>query len=405
LPQPSQAFPSPEELKKYVCEVATQKMIEDQATGEICALINSTFPGARFDPDCKTLLEEAWDFVTRYCPKGHLSMPSPRDVEKYVCDVATQKLVEEMATDKVCQLIEKRFPKVHFNPNCHTAVERVWDKVTSFCPKGRLSMPGPRDVEKYVCDVVTQKLVEEMATDKVCQLIKENFPSVHFKPDCHTAVEMAWDKVASLCPKGLLMPSPQKVEKYVCDVATQKLVEEMATGKVCKLIQETFPNVHFNPDCHTAVEMVWDKVTSFCPKGRVSMPSPHTVVKYVCKVATTKLIEDAATDKVCELITHEFPQVHFSPDCHTAVEKAWDEVASFCPKGSAFMPSPRDVEKYVCDVATQKLIEEMATDKVCGLIGKKFPRVHFHPDCHSAVEKVWNRVVSLCPKDMDAIVV
>mmetsp|Transcript_37073 Transcript_37073/g.106772 ORF Transcript_37073/g.106772 Transcript_37073/m.106772 type:complete len:292 (+) Transcript_37073:76-951(+) len=265
-PQPFQALPSPEDIKKYVCEVATQKMIEDKATDKICALIKAEFPGVEFDPDCKTVLEMAWDLVTKYCPKERLSMPSPQDVEKYVCEVATQKLIEEMATDKVCSLIKARFPNVHFNPDCHTAVEDVWDEVASLCPKG-LSIPTPQDVEKYVCEVATQKLIEDMATDKVCELIKEKFPKVHLSPDCHTAVEKVWDEVSAFCPKGsLLMPTPGDVEKYVCDVATSKLIEELATGRVCELIKEKYPKVHFNPDCHTAVEKVWDRVARICPK-------------------------------------------------------------------------------------------------------------------------------------------
>merc|ERR1719343_1894616 len=88
-------LPSPADIKKLVCEVATQKMIEDRATGEVCNLIQEHFPSIHFQPDCKTVLEAAWDAVAAECPRGREALPSPADIKKLVCEVATQKMIED----------------------------------------------------------------------------------------------------------------------------------------------------------------------------------------------------------------------------------------------------------------------------------------------------------------------
>mmetsp|Transcript_106400 Transcript_106400/g.328634 ORF Transcript_106400/g.328634 Transcript_106400/m.328634 type:complete len:361 (+) Transcript_106400:74-1156(+) len=335
--QPTQdgvSFPGPDELLRYACEVASRKDIEEQATDRICALIKAEFPGARFDPDCKSVIEKGWDFVKARCPKGRLSMPSPQDIEKYVCQVATEKMIEDMATDAICELLNETFPSVHFNPDCHTAVERAWDAVKSFCPKGRLSMPSPQDIERLICQFATEKMIEDKAVDKICELVNKTWPSIHFSPDCHTVVQEAWDTAAAACPKGAVsMPSPQDVEKYVCDVVTQRMVEEAATHEVCDLIAKEFPGAHFSPDCRTVLERAWDTAKSFCPGGGAPAPTPREVEKYVCRVAKTPAVERRVLGAMCKEVRAELPV----PDavCEAILRRAWTKAAAMCPSQAA----------------------------------------------------------------------
>merc|ERR1712151_706942 len=123
------------------------------------------------------------------------------------------------------------FPSIHFQPDCKTVAEAVWDAAAARCPHGRETLPSPADIEKLICEVATQKMVEDKATTEVCSLIEEKFPSIHFQPDCKTVAEAAWDAVTARCPHGLeSLPSPVDIEKLVCDVATQKQLEDKATN-------------------------------------------------------------------------------------------------------------------------------------------------------------------------------
>merc|ERR1719498_18608 len=119
--------------------------------------------------------------------------PSPADIEKLMCKVVTQKMIEDRATDEVCSVISSKFPAIHFQPDCHTVVEGLWDAVTTKCPKVMAlqtkKFPSPADIEKLMCKVVTQKMIEDRATDEVCSVISSKFPAIHFQPDCHTVVE------------------------------------------------------------------------------------------------------------------------------------------------------------------------------------------------------------------------
>merc|ERR1712176_661988 len=130
--------------------------------------------------------EAAWDLITARCPRGRESLASPADIEKLVCKVATKKIIEDKATSEVCTLIEKKFPGIHFHPDCKTDVEAAWDAVTARCPHGRESLASPVDIEKLVFEVATKKIIEDKATSEVCALIEKKFPRMHFLPDCKT---------------------------------------------------------------------------------------------------------------------------------------------------------------------------------------------------------------------------
>jgi len=58
------------------------------------------------------------------------------------------------------------------------------------------------------------------------------------------------------------------------------------------------------------------------------------------------------------------------------------------------------IENLVCEVAEQKWIEEKATDEICSAITKTFPV----PDCQASLEKIWDKVTSMCPQGRETIV-
>jgi len=142
--------PSPADIEKLICKYASDKMIEDKAVDEVCALIQKELPNIKFNPDCKTVAQEAWDAAVAMCPKGHVSNPSPADIEKLVCKYASQKMIENRATVSICSLISNLFPDVKFDPDCKTVVQSLWDEGLSYCPKKGVESIKPVFVQEIV---------------------------------------------------------------------------------------------------------------------------------------------------------------------------------------------------------------------------------------------------------------
>merc|ERR1712056_134721 len=98
------------------------------------------FPSVKFQPDCETAVTGVWDKIKELCPKGKetlVTFPSPAEIEKMVCEVATSEIIEKRATTEACQLMKQYFPLVNFQPDCETAVTSVWDEVKAMCPRGK----------------------------------------------------------------------------------------------------------------------------------------------------------------------------------------------------------------------------------------------------------------------------
>merc|ERR1740121_1237561 len=104
--------PSPAVIKKLICKIASQKQIEDKAVEEICQVITKKFPNIKFQPDCKTDVESVWDAAVAKCPQEQVMMPSPADIEKLICKVASQKQIEDKAVEEICQVITEKFPNI-----------------------------------------------------------------------------------------------------------------------------------------------------------------------------------------------------------------------------------------------------------------------------------------------------
>merc|ERR1712070_420251 len=59
-------------------------------------------------------------------------------------------------------------------------------------------------------------------------------------------------------------------------------------------------------------------------------------------------------------------------------------------------PAFQAIEKMVCKVAEQKWIEDKATGAICSAITKQLPI----PDCPSTLDKIWDKVVTMCPQGL-----
>merc|ERR1719238_1887665 len=66
------------------------------------------------------------------------------------------------------------------------------------------------------------------------------------------------------------------------------------------------------------------------------------------------------------------------------------------PVPSISMPSVKAIESIVCKVAEQKWIEDKATGAICSAITKQLPI----PDCPSTLDKIWDKVVTMCPQGL-----
>jgi len=319
--------------------------------------------------------------------------PTPADIGKLVCKVATQKMIEERAVDSVCGLINKTFPHVKLKSDCKSVIEGAWDLVAFECPKGReaaiVTLPTPADMEKLVCELASQKMIEDRATSAICSLINKTFPDVKFNPDCRTLLEGAWDIVLSKCPKSNeALPSPADIEKLVCELASQKMIEDRATNEICSLINKTFPAVKFNPDCKTLLEGVWDVVLSKCPKGNETLPSPGDIEKLVCSAVTKPVVQQRVTRAVCTVVHHA--------NCKRVVGTALEAIADECRSP---VPILDELEKFACEVAKKEGMEDKATKALCKFIHSQKPEVPAWL-CTLTMKKKWEALEAHCPKEV-----
>ncbi|CAK0906740.1 unnamed protein product, partial [Prorocentrum cordatum] len=379
---PNKTAPSPADIEKLICEYASQQPIEDKAVEEICEVVTAKFPSV---PDCKGMVEAAWAKALAMCPKQQAMLPSPADIEKLICEYASQQPIEDKAVEEICEVVTAKFPSV---PDCKGMVEAAWAKALAMCPKQQAMLPSPADIEKLICEYASQQPIEDKAVEEICEVVTAKFPSV---PDCKGMVEAAWDKALAMCPKQqAMLPSPADIEKLICEYASQQPIEDKAVEEICEVVTAKFPSV---PDCKGMVEAAWAKALAMCPKQQAMLPSPADIEKLICEYASQQPIEDKAVEEICEVVTAKFPSV---PDCKGMVEAAWDKALAMCPKQQAMLPSPADIEKLICEYASQQPIEDKAVEEICEVVTAKFPSV---PDCKGMVEAAWDKALAMCPKE------
>jgi len=367
----------------------------------VCTLIQEKFPDIQFEDKCEEAVEAAWDRAVSMCPQGRETNPSPEDIEKMICQYASNKDIEDRATHVVCVMIQEKFPAIQFEKRCELAVEAVWDKAVAMCPQGRETFIDPEDIEKLICKFASKKIIEERAARAVCTMLNAKVPDIDMEA-CEGAVEAAWDKVAAMCPGGReTLPSPEEMEELLCKIASKKAVEDRLTAAVCTKIQAEFPNITLEQDCELALEALWDQAVARCPQGQGASPVPEDIVKKLaCKVASQKQVEDKATDLICEELAAKFPGMRFDPDCSTALEALWDNmVKAECAAVEAPAVDPEDVEKFICELMSKRPVEDRATKLVCTELVALIPNITITPEeCETMLEAAWDSMLAQCPK-------
>merc|ERR1719277_2745378 len=132
--------PIPPTILKIICEFASVQSIEDDVAAEVCDEVTKLFPTLKFDPDCKTVVEELWDTgLALFCPQPGTELalpvkvqekptgPLPDWMEKIICELTSAKEVEDGITGGVCNEVTKLFPSIKFDPDCQTVLEDLWD--------------------------------------------------------------------------------------------------------------------------------------------------------------------------------------------------------------------------------------------------------------------------------------
>merc|ERR1712129_211821 len=138
---------------------------------------------------------------------GAQKPPVPPEILKILCQIASSQTIEDDVSEAVCNEVTKLFPSIHFDPDCKTVVEELWDTgVALLCPsqpKGlAAAVPIPPAIEKMICEITGNKMIEDSTAELVCKEVKKLFPSIKFEPNCPTLFETLWDAGHMLLCKG-----------------------------------------------------------------------------------------------------------------------------------------------------------------------------------------------------------
>jgi len=214
--------PIPPAIQKIICQFAEVHEFEDDFSEEVCKEVTKLFPSIKFDPDCKTVVEELWDTgLALFCPppnrthtveKASGLSPLPPVIQKLICSVTGNKDIEDEATKAICKEVKHVFPHIKFDPDCQTVIEALWDTGhTLLCPEAEpavQALPTPQDIENMVCSLASSKDIEDKAVGAICDKIVAHFPDAQFPGgDCPTFLEGIWDLIVAMCPA----PGPAQI--------------------------------------------------------------------------------------------------------------------------------------------------------------------------------------------------
>merc|ERR1712232_1151968 len=140
-------------------------------------------------------------------------------------------------------------------------------------------------------------------------------------------------------------------------------------------------------------------------------PGPKDIIeKLACEAGEKLFPEKTAAQEVCDKVKEKFKNL---PEgmCEAAVEKISEKAESYCPKQSADVilddllgPGPKEIiEKLICEAVEERLPEKTAAQEVCDKVKEKFKNL---PEgmCEAAVEKIYEKAESYCPKQSSDVV-
>jgi len=218
----------------------------------------------------------------------------PRHVERLVCELASKKLVEEKATGEICSAIRSKFAEIP-EAACTEAVERLWEPkvfkkrgaartVLKTCSPSLVSEESvdPAEIEELLCKLASEKPVEEKATGEICSMVHSKFGEIP-EATCTEVVEEAWDTLLKKCPPSLVSEEsvdPAEIEELLCKLASEKPVEEKATGEICSMVHSKFAEIP-EAACTEVVEKAWEALLKKCPPSLVSEESEERDVTFI----------------------------------------------------------------------------------------------------------------------------
>ncbi|CAK0823736.1 unnamed protein product [Prorocentrum cordatum] len=130
--------PSSETIRKMICVAAGSPELEDEMVNLVCDEIEAAMPWAKdqFEPDCGTALKAAWADILADCPRD-TQAPSSEDITRIMCNFALGDGLRGQALRDMCKVVEREFPWMKLEPNCHTVLEGMADRAAQGCNGSR----------------------------------------------------------------------------------------------------------------------------------------------------------------------------------------------------------------------------------------------------------------------------
>jgi hypothetical protein len=430
-----------------ICMAAGSQELKDKMVNLVCDEIEAAMPWTKdeFEPDCVSALEAAWDDILADCPRD-AEAPSNEDITRLVCDLSLGDGFTDQAVREMCKVMEREFPWMKMEPNCHVVLEGMADRAAQGC-NGTRAYTGtstassatvptttattetetstsatstisttqtflpmtPAEIERLVCTTATRSQISGRHYGDVCSRIHREDPQAarRFQGDCLDVLNADWDTFVENCPHGsqTVARSSYEREHLICTFSTKDQIEGRRAAQVCKEIGARLPWVGFGGTCRDRLAEVWDDAAEKCPHGHEVTPSAEDLQKLACTFGTQRQIKASAIGDVCRRIGKKLPWLKFATDCLREMKGVWHHVQQKCPLGAGTVPAPEDYTKLVCGLATPQQIRVGDSGGVCNVIHSELPWLQFEPDCETVLDDgtVWYDARMRCPKGRQTV--
>jgi len=405
----------------------------------------------QFEPDCVTALEAAWDEIMLDCPEDD-EQPTTEDITRIMCSLALADGFKGHAVKEMCVVMEKEFPWMKLEPNCHVVLEGMVDNAalkcdnvtgvgsyavpesstttltitttssatgtettttsatgTSFTTVTPTPAPTPpamtdAEIERLVCTTATQAQIAGRHYGDVCSRINKvaAWAADRFQPDCLVELNARWDTFADICPHGsqTVARSRYEREQLICTFSTKRQIQGVKVKEVCTQMNASLPWISFDGECVGSLKDVWDDAAEKCPYGHEVIPNLEDLQKLACTFGTHEEIKSGSISKVCKRIGKKLPWLKFATECHPEMKSIWEHVETKCPLGAETVPVPEDYTKLACSLATPQQIRVGDSGGVCSAILSELPWLKFDPDCQTLLDNsaVFGEARMRCPQ-------
>jgi hypothetical protein len=340
---------SVQSIENVICKTATGQVLQspdtNSAIADLCATVMRERPYFKFYPDntaadCHTAMQGAWEIAKSKCPNGASTTPSQQDYQKLICSFATKAQLDGEDYDGTCSKITESIQWIKFDPDCVTALQRVWRHASAKCPLGSDKVPTPFEIEMLMCSSARRKEMQDMRTIEICSEISLTTPWIlrNFDPDCHSVFDVVWDDAVLKCPAGRdTVLDDQQFIYWACGHTLAEWIQHRSYDRICDTLLFEVPWLQntVSPNfCPHKVANLFEDMRRVCPLGRAT-PQTSDLVKFtVCSFATAEQVAKHDTVHVCELMKARVPWLQYRGSCHTAVDQEWAAIEEVCPAGA-----------------------------------------------------------------------